>query len=276
MRFRTMRADSERHLEALALPGAAVAVESGRMGGRPGASGHSSGRCLLVFTKPPIPGRVKTRLIGHLSPGSAARLHRALLADLLAARHGGDFAVRLAVALEDGERLPAVSHPVLSSVERQRGADLGERMFKALSDAGRTHAYVAVIGSDLPGLDARRVEDAFDQLERGADVVLGPTADGGYYLLALRVERLDARLFNGVAWSTSRVLEQTLARCQTLRLRRAMLETGRDIDRPADLDWLTEGLRAGRFQSPRVAEWLRLQGSGTEPRRGGAGAPRSA
>jgi glycosyltransferase A (GT-A) superfamily protein (DUF2064 family) len=135
---------------------------------------------------------------------------------------------------------------------------------------------VAVVGSDLPGLDARRVEDAFDQLENGADVVLGPTADGGYYLLAVRAERLDRRLFAGVDWSTSRVLEQTLARCQSLRLRRAMLETGRDIDRPADLDWLAEGLRCGRFASPRVAEWLRQRGTATDSRRGGHSSPRPA
>ena len=238
------------------------------MAGRPEASGHPSGRCLLVFTKPPIPGRVKTRLIGPLTPGSAARLHRALLADLLAALGGGDFAVRLAVALEQGEVMPAIGHPVLSGVERQRGADLGERMFRALSDAGRDHPLVAVVGSDLPGLDARRLDEAFDQLESGADIVLGPTADGGYYLLATRAERLDRRLFAGVEWSTSRVLEQTLARCQTLRLRRAMLETRRDIDRPADLDWLAEALRSGRVESPRVAEWLRQRNT-TEPPRGG-------
>jgi rSAM/selenodomain-associated transferase 1 len=237
------------------------------------ASGHPSGRCLLVFTKPPIPGRVKTRLIGPLTPGSAARLHRALLADLLAALAGGDFAVRLAIALEPGEAMPAIGHPVLDGVERQRGADLGERMFRALSDAGQRHPLVAVVGSDLPGLDARRLDEAFDQLENGADIVLGPTADGGYYLLAIRADRLDRRLFAGVEWSTSRVLEQTLTRCQTLRLRRAMLETRRDIDRPADLDWLAEALRSRRIESPRVAEWLR-QREATEPPRGGRAASR--
>ena len=63
--------------------------------------------------------------------------------------------------------------------------------------------------------------------------MIGPTADGGYYLLALRANRIDPALFAGVAWSTGRVLEQTLERCRKLGLRRAMLDTGRDIDRPA-------------------------------------------
>jgi hypothetical protein len=247
------------------------------MGGRTPNPAHPSTRCLLVFTKPAIPGRVKTRLIGHLNPASAARLHQALLGDLLTALEGGRFSVRVAVALEPRDALPAVRHPVVAAVDRQRGADLGERMLNALTDAARGHDLVGVVGSDLPGLDADRVDDAFDQLERGADVVLGPTADGGYYLLAVRADRIDPALFAGVAWSTGRVLEQTIERCRKLGLRRAMLDTGRDIDRPGDLEWLIENLRAGRVESPRVAAWLRRRDAGLDGASArGAGVPRSA
>jgi glycosyltransferase A (GT-A) superfamily protein (DUF2064 family) len=130
-------------------------------------------------------------------------------------------------------------------------------MLHALEQAAEVFDRVAVVGSDLPGLDARRVDDAFDRLDHGDDVVLGPTADGGYYLLALRAERIDPRLFAGIEWSTGRVLEQTIERCDALGLRRSMLPAGRDIDRPADLEWLAEGLRAGRMASPRVEAWLR-------------------
>jgi rSAM/selenodomain-associated transferase 1 len=244
-------------------------------GSRPNPARRST-RCLLVFTKPPIPGRVKTRLLGELTPGSAARLHQALLGDLLTALEGGSFSVRVAVALEPREAVPAIHHPVVGDVERQRGADLGERMFNALSDAARDHDLVAVVGSDLPGLDGGRVDDAFERLEHGADVVLGPTADGGYYLLGLRARRIDRALFEGVAWSTGRVLEQTLERCQRLGLRRAMLETGRDIDRPADLEWLIENLRAGRVVSPRVADWLRSRDPAGAAARRGRDVPHSA
>jgi len=231
------------------------------MGGRPPSTAHpparanAPDRCLLVFTKPPVPGRVKTRLIGHLSAASAAHLHQALLADLLDSLGGGRFAVRLHWAVGADEPLPPMHHPVVERAERQRGRDLGERMFQSLSDAALDHPRVAVVGSDLPGLDAARVDDAFDRLER-ADVVLGPTADGGYYLMALRATRIEPALFEGVEWSTARVLEQTLDRCQRLGLRREMLEPGRDIDRPADLDWLMGALRDGRVRSPRVLAWL--------------------
>jgi hypothetical protein len=211
----------------------------------------------VVFTKPPLPGRVKTRLIGDLSAAAAADLHQALLGDLLEALEGGRFSVRLAIALDAGDPLPAAHLPVVTSVERQQGADLGERMLHALAEAARSNDRVAVVGSDLPGLGARGVDRAFDCLDQGDDVVLGPTLDGGYYLLALRAERIDGRLFAGIDWSTEHVLEQTLERCDALGLRRTLLPPGRDIDRPADLEWLAADLRAGRLESPRVAAWLR-------------------
>jgi rSAM/selenodomain-associated transferase 1 len=232
------------------------------MGGRSATPAPLRARCLLVFTKPAVPGRVKTRLIGHLSAAAAARLHQALLDDLLEALAGGRFTVRLALALEANEPVPPIRHPVIAGIERQRGSDLGQRMLHALAAAGSENDRVAVVGSDLPGLDARGVDDAFDRLDRGDDVVLGPTADGGYYLLAVRAERIDARLFAGVEWSTGRVLEQTLERCDALGLRRSLLAPGRDIDHPADLDWLAESLHAGRLLSPRVAAWLRRRQTG--------------
>jgi rSAM/selenodomain-associated transferase 1 len=233
------------------------------MGGR-SAVPAPAGRCLLVFTKPAVPGRVKTRLIGHLSAASAADLHRALLDDLLVALGGGSFSIRLAVALDEGEPLPP-RVGVVERVERQQGVDLGERMLRALADAGATHDRVAVVGSDLPGLDASVVERAFDRLDHGDDVVLGPTRDGGYYLLAIRPDRLDARLFSGVAWSTERVLVQTLERCAQLGLRHGLLEQGRDVDRPEDLAWLERSLRAGTLVSPRVLDWLEHQESRRVP-----------
>ena len=219
-------------------------------------------RCLLVFTKPPVPGRVKTRLIGHLSAAAAAGLHQALLDDLVEALGGGRFTIRLLLALESGETPPPAAAPV-AAVLPQCGDDLGERLWNALADAGRDHSLVAVVGSDLPGLDAATVEEAFDRLDDGDDVVLGPTADGGYYLLAIRAERLHPRLFAGVAWSTDRVLAQTMARCDELGLRRSALLRGRDVDLPQDLEWLEACLREGRFASPRVADWLRRRQAST-------------
>src|SRR5262245_38480797 len=176
--------------------------------------------CVLLFTKPAVPGRVKTRLGGALSTERAAELHAAFLADLCDRLAGAaSFTLRLAWGLEPHEEIPP--GPVASV--RQRGADLGERLFHALADAAVEHSAVAAIGSDHPGLTVSRIEEAFTALGSGSDVVVGPALDGGYYLIALRREAIDARLFEGVPWSTDAVLARTLERCAGLGLEARLL-----------------------------------------------------
>ncbi len=196
--------------------------------------------CLLVFSKPAIPGRVKTRLLPALSARRAAELHGAFLADLcarLAAVPG--LVTRLAWAVNDGEPLPPSSLPAV----RQRGADLGERLFAALAEAAAEHELVAAVGSDHPELAVSCVEEAFAALAAGADVALGPAIDGGYYLVALRRRALSPRLFAGVPWSTDRVLAVTLARCGELGLDVSLLPPAADVDTPEDLARLARALR---------------------------------
>jgi glycosyltransferase A (GT-A) superfamily protein (DUF2064 family) len=172
-----------------------------------------AGRCLLLYTKPPVAGRVKTRLIGDLSAEEAAALHEALLLDLLERLDGGAFALELRWALEDAED----------------------------------------VGSDHPTLTKNEVEQAFSRLEGGADVVLGPAQDGGYFLIACRAHCVDPHLFRDIAWSGPRVLEQTLSRCRDRGLSTETLAMGRDVDDAGDLSWLRDELEAGRLPpSPRV------------------------
>ncbi|MCZ6507759.1 MAG: DUF2064 domain-containing protein, partial [Acidobacteria bacterium] len=118
---------------------------------------------------------------------------------------------------------------------RQRGRDLGARLFQALAEATLGHEMAAAVGSDHPELPLARIDEAFDHLSSGIDVVLGPAGDGGYYLVAVRRVALVPELFEGIAWSTERVLADTLARCRELGLESALLELGYDVDTPADL-----------------------------------------
>jgi glycosyltransferase A (GT-A) superfamily protein (DUF2064 family) len=145
---------------------------------------------------------------------------------------------------------------------RQEGSDLGERLFRALSWGAGEAESVAAVGSDLPTLSAERVEEAFALLEAGGDVVLGPAADGGYYLIALRRSAVHSRLFAEIAWSTDQVLPTTLARCAELGLRALLLAPGADVDTPADLERLAGELAAGDCGCPRtralLAAWGRL------------------
>lgn len=214
--------------------------------------------CLLLFTKPARPGRVKTRLVGArigervLRAVDAARLHAALLGDLcerLADGVASAFDLRVAWDLEPADGLPPLpeelkDRPGVDAV-RQRGADLGERLFQALADAAREHRVVAAVGSDHPTLSLEAVRRAFAALAAGeADVALGPSVDGGYYLVAVRPEGLAARLFEDVDWSSERVLAQTRERCRELGLRVVELPVARDVDRGADVTALATEIAA--------------------------------
>ncbi len=211
-------------------------------------------RHLLLFTKPARAGRVKTRLIGDLTPGDAARLHAAFRDDLLARLQDGDFELRLAWALDPEEEVPAGP---LAGV-RQQGSDLGERLYRALSEAGAPEGVgaVAAVGSDHPTLELELVHRAFAAVEAGADVVLGPAEDGGYYLIALRAGGFSPRLFADIAWSTEQVLPSTLERCRELGLTVELLPEASDVDTPDDLRRLAERMAVSDLGCPRTRALL--------------------
>jgi len=207
-------------------------------------------RRLVLYTKPAVPGRVKTRLLPALSPEAAAALHRAFLDDvagrLLAAEAAGALELWSAWALAAEEAVP----PGPGRAFRQEGRDLGERLFRGLSlaaagaGAGRADA-VAALGSDHPTIAVETVAEAFDRVAAGADVALGPSRDGGYYLIALAARPeggLRRGLFEGIDWSTHRVRAQTLERAAALGLRVELLPEGEDVDTPDDLRRLAEAL----------------------------------
>ncbi|HYU31649.1 MAG TPA: TIGR04282 family arsenosugar biosynthesis glycosyltransferase [Thermoanaerobaculia bacterium] len=214
----------------------------------PGAS-H---RRLLLFTKPAREGRVKTRLIGALSPAQAAALHQAFLDDLLDRLREGSFDLRLAWALDPGEPMPAGSIPGV----RQEGDDLGERLYRALAAAGAEVPSVAALGSDHPTLPLEIVHEAFALLETGADVVLGPAEDGGYYLIALRAGAVARRLFEDIPWSTDRVFRDTVERCRELGLRLELLPAASDVDTPEDLHRLALRMSEDDLGCPRTRALL--------------------
>lgn len=213
-------------------------------------------RRLLLFTKPARAGRVKTRLIGDLTPAQAAELHAAFLADLLERLRTGCFTTVLAWALDPAEAVPAGPLPGI----RQRGDDLGERLYTALSDATRDGAAVAALGSDHPTLPVELVHRAFELLEEGAEMVLGPAEDGGYYLIALRAQAVSRRLFDGIAWSTDRVLPVTLERCAELGLRLELLPLASDVDTPQDLRRLARAMTEDDLGCPRTRALLTAWG----------------
>jgi hypothetical protein len=114
------------------------------------------------------------------------------------------------------------------------------------------------LGSDHPTLPLALIHEAFERLEQGAEVVLGPAEDGGYYLIALRAGAVDERLFQDIAWSTDRVLSATLERCRELDLAVELLPSASDVDTPEDLRRLAVRMSAGDQGCPRTRDLLRV------------------
>lgn len=205
-------------------------------------------RRVVVFSKPPLPGRVKTRLAPRLGLEGAARLHRAFLDDTLAALAGLRAELVLAWGSEPGEALPGGWR---ARARGQGEGDLGQRLARVVAEESHDGAAVVVVGSDHPELLVEVVEEALGRLADGSvDVILGPTSDGGYWLVGCRPDVDTARLFAETPWSTDRVLETTRTRAADLGLRCGLVATLDDIDTPADLERLIVRLEAGGSACP--------------------------
>ncbi len=203
----------------------------------PVETASASVRRLIVMTRIPEAGRVKTRLIPALGPEGAAALHAALLRRTLhlANLHSQQSAVDLEVHFTGGTTTSADRFPIerVGNWREQQGADLGERMHRAIETACVEGArHVLVIGTDCPDLSLEVLSDAWKQLER-YDVVLGPAADGGYYLIGMN--RPNDGLFQGVDWGSERVFSQTQQRCRDWGLSVGLLSTLTDIDEAENL-----------------------------------------
>lgn len=204
---------------------------------------------LVIMAKDPEPGKVKTRL--GLDPQDAADLHAAFLKDLAWLHLGRRYDVILAVHPPERRHALGQALGFLKTIG-QEGRDLGERMSGAVRTALAGYRRVAVIGSDLPTLGSATVEAAFKALD-SHELALGPSLDGGYYLVAMRRE---LPIFDGVPWSTPRVLAGTLARAETEALAVHLLPELRDIDTPQDLAVLARNVEAA--QTPATWKILRL------------------
>lgn len=191
---------------------------------------------LIVMTRLPREGRNKTRLIPALGPSGATAMHDRLArhavgrASSYAMMHPG---TSLEMHLEGGS--PDEGREWLGDVEciAQHPGDLGQRMQAAAARAfSRGAKRVVIIGTDCPSIDEPTLSEAFVALVKN-DVVYGPAADGGYYLIGL--SKPCPQLFTGIAWGENRVLEQSFTAARESFLNVAMLEIREDVDTPADL-----------------------------------------
>ena len=192
---------------------------------------------LVVLTRYPQPGRVKTRLIPLLGADGAAELHRQMTCHTLAvAAELRRLTPELDVVVRVDGGTPSLMRRLYGSdwvFEEQGDGDLGTRIDRAVCAAfadGRSR--VAVIGTDCPDLTSQSLRSAFFSLG-AADVVIGPACDGGYYLIGLR--RMASNLFVRMPWGSSEVFGMTVEAARQLALAVTVLPLLRDVDRPEDI-----------------------------------------
>jgi rSAM/selenodomain-associated transferase 1 len=185
-------------------------------------------RVLGIFAKRPQPGHVKTRLAAQLSTDTAMEIAEAFLMDAVERFARVDAQRVLLFAPHDAASYFAKIANDRFTLMPQSTGDLGQRMLACLEHCfGAGARSVVLVGTDSPTLPLEFVAQAFAALEE-ADLVLGPATDGGYYLIGCR--RLLPRLFDKVAWGSSRVLGETIARFNLEAGRLALLMPWYDID----------------------------------------------
>jgi rSAM/selenodomain-associated transferase 1 len=204
------------------------------------------GSCAVaVMGKASVPGRVKTRLIPHLGAQGAARLNTAFLQDVvgnvMAAGHAG-IAPYIAFGPAGAEAFFREHLPVEVGLIECSMPNFGDCLYAAIArllELG--HESACVLNADSPTLPTPYLIQAARALAAPGDrAVLGPSTDGGYYLLGLK--RAHRRLFDDIEWSTAGVCAQTLARAAELGLPVEVLEPWYDVDDAAGLEQLTAEL----------------------------------
>jgi rSAM/selenodomain-associated transferase 1 len=233
------------------------------------ARSPNRGRTLVVMAKAPRPGMVKTRLAQSLPVEAVTELYRCLLDDTMAlARSLGNVEVAIMCPASDVEELTRLARGV-AGIVAQKGEGLAAGLtsvFAHFAPPGRQR--VVAFNSDSPHLPASVLGSAFEVLT-GHDVVVGPTHDGGYYLVGAKAAH--PALFDGDGMGTKSALENLLARARGLRLSVGFTDPFYDIDVAGDLTRLAAELRLAPARAPRTAVWLKQWGPAVAQLRTGTG-----
>jgi rSAM/selenodomain-associated transferase 1 len=228
----------------------------------------SSDRVLVIMAKAPRPGAVKTRLAESLSLTAVAAFYCCLLEDTLAlARSLSDVEVAIMCPDSDVNQLAQLVGNQ-ARVVAQKGVGLAAGLTSVFAHFARDHQRRTIaFNSDSPHLPRSVLENAFEMLA-AHDIVIGPTHDGGYYLVGAKASH--PTLFAGDAMGTSSALERLLSHARTLELSVGFADPFYDIDVADDLTRLAAELRLAPARAPRTAAWLkeweRLCGAGIPAR----------
>ena len=191
-------------------------------------------RRLIIFLKAPVKGSVKTRLASQIGDDLALKAYQAMTGDLR--ENLMEYEPLTWYFFDDPAGASLLKSPVSGErIRRQTGHDLGEKMSNAFADVFREQVDLAVlIGSDIPYLDRSLVDEFFSRLTEHP-LVLGPSRDGGYYLIGFQRRHFASRVFQNIAWSTATVFKETLQRAKESRLTAYSGKMLEDVDTLEDL-----------------------------------------
>ena len=214
----------------------------------------SNDRTLVIMAKAPRPGSVKTRLVPNLSPATVTDFYGCLLDDTLTlARSLKDIEVAIMCPESDVSDLAKLAGNQ-AIVVAQKGDGLAAGLTSVFAHFTRDHPRrIIAFNSDSPHLPQYVLQDAFEKLA-SHDIVVGPTHDGGYYLVGAKA--CYPTLFAGDGMGTSSALERLLSHAQSLGLSVDLAPPFYDVDVVDDLTRLAEELREAPAKAPRTAAWL--------------------
>ena len=215
-------------------------------------------RCVILFVKLPEKGSVKSRLARHVGEDVALRLYENMVLDVIDMLKRGRFPFRICYAPPDARDQMTGWLGQEYYCLPQTGDDLGDRMDEAFAGVFSGDVKEALlIGSDIPGLTTEVIEEAFTSLLTN-DAVIGPTDDGGYYLIGFRKNTFTPRIFHDMVWSTSSVFRETVDRLHEASVTLHVLPELTDIDTLADLKTLLSQVKGPASEPSRTLSFLAL------------------
>ena len=203
---------------------------------------HSKERCILIFVRAPVMGKVKRRLGDLVGHEAVLLLYKSFVNDQLDMLRNLPFDVTICYHPSSTRQLVRNWLIHETYFMAQSGENLGQRMKNAFEKIfSQGYRQALLIGSDLPTLPSSVIHDAFDHLDLH-DAVIGPCEDGGYYLVGFCKDSFSEEVFSGISWGTAKVFDQTLIRLNEKNINFHLTAPLRDIDEYIDLLWLKNSL----------------------------------
>ena len=210
-------------------------------------------KCIIIFLKYPEVAKVKTRLAKSIGKENAVELYKNFILDILNKLNNLNSEICIYFYPKD-KAFQLKSWLGNYEYCAQEGNNIGERMKNAFCNQfNKGFHSVVILGSDLPDIDPKLINDSFNLLNKN-DVIIGPTFDGGYYLLGLKKSAFLGNEFTGIDWSTNRVFNQTMSILEKNMCKVHKTKISRDID---NIDDLIDFYNRNKNQSTNTVKYIK-------------------